>query len=674
MNFERDLFISYASLDNLSVKEGEHGWVENFHTALEMCLSQLMGEKPQIWRYPKLKGSDVVSTQPDDLLLKTALMIPVLSPKYIASEWCHKELQRFVESTNGGAGEKINGKSRIFKLIKTAVPYDEHPREIADNLGYEFYIIDSASGDVKELSQKSRGELDQIYWARLDDIAHDICDTLERIKQLEVKDITPREKKFKVYLAETSPELKEQRDIIKRELHEYGCEILPGVRLSSNAMQFKESVEQLLDQCVLSIHLVGGGYGPVPKGSHKSIVELQNELAVKKCKTGGLQRLIWLMPGSEEDARDERQKLFVNLVRTDIETQYGADMFETPLEDLKYAIEDKLESIESGKVSVPVKDKVKPVSPSCVYLAETNYDLNAGRESIKQRLVKQGYQVLPEQPLPLIYPDLIKTIDKTLEQCDISIHLIGEDYGVVPGKTDKSIIFIQEERAAGRSQRGQLQRLVRLSPTFDQSDERQRLFIDSLKARAEAKTSPNDSIFTAASEDVETTIFEKLQAIEEKKRKDAEAEKAAAADGETGRTGPLQIYLICDRRDLDSISELEDFLYNSEFDVFLPAFEGNEEDLIRDHQENLKICDAAIVYYGTGNDLWLNSITRHFRKIAGYGRTREMLAKAVYLAPPVTRSKERIRFHDWHIINGLQGFSAGSVVSFMEILKTKAKS
>ncbi len=522
MIFERDLFISYASIDNISVKEGEQGWVENFHTALEMRLSQLMGTKPQVWRLPKSQDSGAISDQTPELLFKTALMLPILSPRYIASECCSRELKEFCEKSGcGDIPGKIDVKSRIFKLLKTALAYNEHPREIADKLGYEFYHIDSATGMMKELSRLSKGELEQIYWARLDDLAHDICDILERIKNTGAGKPAAPQQRLNVYLAETSLEMKNRRDLVKRELLEADCDILPDYRLPSTAAEFQEAADALLERCDLSIHLVGGSYGPAPKDSQKSIVELQNEIAVKKSKSGKLLRLIWLCPGENDGSpADERQKQFIHKLRTDAETQSGADLFETPLKDLEYAVADKLKII---------------------------------RETLQKKEVKK--------------------------------------------------------ESAGKKSEIQV----------------------------------TQKISAAAADEIQ-----KNAAVKESNK---------------------QIYLICDRRDLDHIGELEKFFYYHEFDVVIPAFEGEEAALMQDHRENLKSCDAAVIFYGTGSDLWLRSITRDIQKIAGYGRTKPLPAKAVYVAPPQTPAKGHLLYHDWHIIDGAAGFSAEALTPFLEIVK-----
>lgn len=666
MNFEKDIFISYAHIDNLSLKDGEHGWVENFHRALEVRLSQLIGEKPDIWRDQKLRGNDFFSDEIVEQFPKTALMISILSPRYIKSEWCIKEVSEFTQAAEKGIGTKVGNKSRILKVIKTAVPYNAHPREIADTLGYEFYIIDPQTGRAKELSQKVTSELEHIYWAKLDDIAYDICRLLEKVKYTGEGGVITREEpagQLTVYLAETGSDLKEQHDMIKRELLEMGYRVAPDSRMPFVDSEFRESVARALDQSVLSIHLVGGSYGMVPEGSKSSILALQNELAAEKSKTADLHRLIWLLPDSHPD--DDCQEQFIQRLRTDDDAQLGADLFETSIEDFRYAIRDKLKELESAAAAA--KDIPPTQREDRVFLAETNYHLETRRESIKQKLLAQGYRVLPEQPLPLVHNELTETVDRLLDQCGFSIHLVGEGYGLVPEKTDLSIIHIQYERAHQKNKKGELKSFIRLSPAFDETDERQRSFVEEIKANMNA--GPDEDIFEAADQDIEPLIFEKLTQIEEEKRKKREAEKEAAKEITPGPAeevdkGPPLVYLVCDRLDADNISELEDFLFDSGCEVMIPAFEGEEDELIADHHENLKSCDAVVIYYGQGNELWMRSVTRDLTKIAGYGRTRPLELKAVFLAAPGSKQKKRFRSHGTIMIDGINGFTPGLMEPF----------
>jgi len=79
MAFENDIFISYAHLDDEAVLEGQKGWVSSFHRVLEIRVGQLLGEKPRIWRDPKLQGNDYFAdTLLAERLPKAAALVSVL--------------------------------------------------------------------------------------------------------------------------------------------------------------------------------------------------------------------------------------------------------------------------------------------------------------------------------------------------------------------------------------------------------------------------------------------------------------------------------------------------------------------------------------------------------------------------------------------------------------------
>ncbi|MEB3313091.1 MAG: hypothetical protein VKL98_02985, partial [Cyanobacteriota bacterium] len=88
MKFSRDLFISYAHLDNQVSPEGLEGWVSWFHRALEIRLSELLGEKPRIRRDEKLQGNDDFPQTILEQFPQLALLVSILSPRYVRSPWC----------------------------------------------------------------------------------------------------------------------------------------------------------------------------------------------------------------------------------------------------------------------------------------------------------------------------------------------------------------------------------------------------------------------------------------------------------------------------------------------------------------------------------------------------------------------------------------------------------
>src|SRR5688572_23810182 len=130
MIYESDAFISYAHLDNLPLIEGASGWVEDFHRALEVRIAQLRGREPQIWRDPKLQGNDFFADTLTERLQRVAVLISILSPPYIHSEWTRRELTEFCHAATQQGGFRIRDKARVFKVIKTPIPLDEQPPEI----------------------------------------------------------------------------------------------------------------------------------------------------------------------------------------------------------------------------------------------------------------------------------------------------------------------------------------------------------------------------------------------------------------------------------------------------------------------------------------------------------------------------------------------------------------
>ncbi len=497
MNFEKDILISYAHIDDEALMEGHKGWIENFHRSLEIRLAQLLGVKPKIWRDPKLQGNDYFGDEIVDQFPQIALLISVISPRYVKSEWCVKELQEFIKACKNNIGIRVQNKSRIFKIVKTPTDLNEHPEDIQGLLGYEFFKVDPQTGRPKEFSKEFGPESELAFWSKLNDVAHDISDLLKSLPSEEVGSIKAQDEnqnKIKVYLAETSFDLSEYRDSIKRELQEHGYAIYPDSPLPLIASDYREQVQKMMSECHLSIHLVGDKYGLVPEETDKSTIVLQNDLAVEEHERNQLKRLIWLRP--EMDVEDARQKQFLDQLSNNGKMQKGAELLETSIEDFKYNMHRRLEEVKKS--------------------------------------LEKATQNQAEQPV-------------------------------------------------------------------------------------------------------------------------------MAMDG-----APALVYLICDQRDLGNISELEDLLFENGMEVILPVFEGDESQIRIDHQENLKTCDAVLIYYGEGNELWMRSKTRELLKIAGYGRTAPLRCKGVFLAGPSSPSKDRFRAHDTIVVNGIEGVSADKLAPFFE--------
>src|SRR5439155_19407728 len=103
------------------------------------------------------------------------------------------------------------------------------------------------------------------------------------------------------------------------------------------------------------VHRVGGKYGTVPDGpTDKSAGMLQNELAGARCRSGGLQRLIWLPQGTSSEQAP--QQAFIHALHQDAQAQFGADLITGDIEELRAAIHDTLRKIEQPEPKQPERD------------------------------------------------------------------------------------------------------------------------------------------------------------------------------------------------------------------------------------------------------------------------------------------------------------------------------
>ena len=121
MNFEQNLFISYAHIDDQPLSPGEKGWITRFHTTLKAILSMRLGREAKIWRDEKLQGNDVFSNEIVAQFRQSALLMSVVTPRYLNSEWCTREAHGFCQAAQQSGGLVIGNKSRVFKVIKTPV-------------------------------------------------------------------------------------------------------------------------------------------------------------------------------------------------------------------------------------------------------------------------------------------------------------------------------------------------------------------------------------------------------------------------------------------------------------------------------------------------------------------------------------------------------------------------
>ena len=396
-----DVFISYAHIDDQALTEGQKGWITQFHRILDLRLGQLLGEKPTIWRDQKLQGGDVFDDKIVNAFRDAKVMISIMSPRYMKSEWCLKELNEFYKAASDGGNIKVGEKARIFKVIKTPIDardIPEHiPQVLQSILGFEFFDFDPDTGRLVEYDEAFGERARQNYFSRIYDLAYEICDLLKNY-QSGAPGVLPAAPASKadgktIYLATTSSDLQVERDRIKRELTERGHRVLPDTHIPLIGPELEGYLNEVLPNCDLAIHMVGARYGMIPEDAQCSVSELQNRLAAQHSEAKGLERIIWMPRGLI--AGDERQIDFLRRPNEDEQCQYGAEVIEESLDSLKSYV---LDSLKPKPKPEPAQDPAAAPTATTgsnaksVYLICDAQDEEA-IEPLEDYLFDQGFEV-----------------------------------------------------------------------------------------------------------------------------------------------------------------------------------------------------------------------------------------------------------------------------------------
>nr|ACX33952.1 hypothetical protein [uncultured prokaryote EC6] len=334
-----DVFVSYTHNDNLEFDAEKKGWVSRFHLVLLNYLTSKLGRTAKVWRDAKLEGNDAFWDVIFKALAEAQTLVAVVSPRYVQSKSCVKEVVEFNRHWQAAGGVKVGDKPRLVRILTEPVKLPELidgkpvPPELRElfklSTGVEFYEVDPESGRSRQL----RSEFGAKYDAKFNLLVDDVALMLANLLKADVKPAAPPSGKT-VYLAQTCHDLKAERDRIERELRQRGHDVLPeGPLPLATADACETTIREALGRSQLAVHLVGRGYGLVPEDGTKSVVEIQNQLAAERSREAGFRRLIWTP--RDETPKDPRLAAFLEQLTRDAEAQRGAEFAQDTIDELK---------------------------------------------------------------------------------------------------------------------------------------------------------------------------------------------------------------------------------------------------------------------------------------------------------------------------------------------------
>jgi hypothetical protein len=451
--FTHDIFISYGHLDDEDPSGDLKGWVDLLVERLPILVNNNLGYKPKVWRDEhSLHGNDLLRAAINDGVSQSLVLVPIVSPRYVQSDWCLTELEAFC---NCAPPPSVPAHcSRIFKVIKTPLLLhltNREPEQLRELIGYPFFEMED---DMPvEFSPDVVPSKDQRYWTALRRLAWDISNMLVALKQgpaappAGVVAATPTKAAMLnpspaddgvgagvaaacgpsgpakiIYLAETTSDLAKERELVRDELQQRGYSVLPEQKLPAEEhKKIAAAVTAALARSALSVHLIGKRYGSTPEDDARSIVRIQEQLAAERgADDPSFLRLLWMPPGLMTPAMeisDERQQSFVAELQRRITV--GAELLQTSIEDLKTRLVEKLAPPVTAIARVGGRRKLRQV-----YLICENRDRSLVRP-IKEYLFKRNFEVITWFDDEHVAGTLNDYHLKNLRECDAAVVYFG---------------------------------------------------------------------------------------------------------------------------------------------------------------------------------------------------------------------------------------------------------
>ena len=287
---QHDVFVSYAHVDDELLPGERHPWVSYFIDKLGKGLAMKLGRPDNfdLWTDHRLGGNMPITPTILGALEKTAAIVIVLSPGYVASEWCQREKAAFLRLMAQRAHEAAGSAVFVVELDEL----DARPDELADLPGYRFWERDSLSTAARRLHDGGPPADVHAYAERFNDLLHALSKKLKAMTtQRPPADAVPEEAAAAtsraVYLAMPEYDTRPAHDDLRRFLEQSQIAVLPSTRYPVAPEGFQAALDADLSRCELFVQLLGDeppvqwGAPDLPRGYAGLQIERAN--AAGKC-------------------------------------------------------------------------------------------------------------------------------------------------------------------------------------------------------------------------------------------------------------------------------------------------------------------------------------------------------------------------------------------------------
>ncbi len=289
-NFQYDIFISYAHVDNQPTPDEKEGWVTRFQEYLTVLLSRRVGRLGvvKIWRDPTLDGNEVFDDVIENRIKDSALFLALTSTGYLESAYCRQELDGFYrKAEREPLGVRVGERMRVVNILLNKIPHESWPEAFGKTSGYPFYEVEREEDLGFPLKTTLEAFEDQLR--RLVD---SIYKTLQVLKGPAAGPPMTELKKKTIFIADAADSLSVNRKRLLNDLRQTsGVEIISNIPPPYDSKGHEEKVSEAIRKADLSVHLLDNLPGREIDGDDsKSYPQKQVELGLKYAKS----QFVWV--------------------------------------------------------------------------------------------------------------------------------------------------------------------------------------------------------------------------------------------------------------------------------------------------------------------------------------------------------------------------------------------
>lgn len=281
-NCQHDVFVSYAHVDDVPSLGAETGWVTALIRGLKTSLAQQLGRSDgfSVWMDYELSRHSPITPEILAALEQSATLLIVLSPGYMASEWCQREKDGFLAT----ARRRQDQGFKVFVVERMRLERDRWPPELADLRGYRFWVQDEEGRAPRTLGDPVPDPRDRRFHDMLNDLAHDVAGELRKLAAASQTTATaaaspPADDRMAVFLAEVTDDIDHLRNATRRHLQQAGLKVLPESWYPRDPARFRAAMERDLDVCRLFVQLLSHVAGKKTPDLPQGYPGLQHEIA-----------------------------------------------------------------------------------------------------------------------------------------------------------------------------------------------------------------------------------------------------------------------------------------------------------------------------------------------------------------------------------------------------------